>query len=173
MSLGDWRLWWHSHGTISTNPSGQDQKTLLLFAQELHRSGGEPWALGLVTNSRNEYTGWLAIDYPFSLNITGIDVEIYEDADEELVKKVDDMLKGVKAKVSVFQPETSRLPVKKDNGQGTLPDLDKLPLSRRERRRIKRLHEQLIGVDIPKNVDDWDGADWDNFTKLYGGFNTP
>lgn len=51
----DWRLWWHSHASMSTSPSSVDHATLKMLSGVWNG-----WATGIVFNTRKEATGWLA-----------------------------------------------------------------------------------------------------------------
>lgn len=101
-TLADWRCWWHSHGRLGTEPSAQDTETIRDFAS----MRGMDWAIGIVTNSKRDYSGFLGISKPFPLTITKIDVLLEEDEDEKLKASVTNMMSSV----SIKEPMVSLLP---------------------------------------------------------------
>lgn len=94
--LGDWRLWWHSHGTMQTSPSSTDTDNLAMLADEI----GD-WTIGIVTNSNHSYKAWMEGRNPIRFSISDLKVAI-EGApeDEEIMKSVTEMMKGVTVKSS-------------------------------------------------------------------------
>ena len=92
--LTDWRLWWHSHGTMGTFTSSTDLDTLNSFAEEVD------WAVGLVTNARGDYHAWIEAIRPFSL-VEEIPVRLPIDADSEVQTEVEKAMEEVKKFVAV------------------------------------------------------------------------
>jgi hypothetical protein len=88
--LSDWRCWWHSHAKMSVGSSGQDDETLILLAQEINS-----WFLGLIVNTKGEYSTRLTWAEPITASMGGLDVSTWTEEDAELKGKVLDMLKNV------------------------------------------------------------------------------
>lgn len=89
-SFDDWRLWWHSHGTIPKPfASGTDTKTLEMLAASM----GD-YFFGVVINSKDEepYT-WLHLIKP-KLTCT-IPIEFMPYEDDTIKARVDEWMKSV------------------------------------------------------------------------------
>lgn len=101
-TVGEWKLWWHSHSTMKAYASGTDEATLKAQARWL-----ESWAIGLTVNVAGDHYCWLNIDSPFKLLMkelpTGIWVPPVNVTD--LHAQVDEWMKEVKT--SRYTPPTN------------------------------------------------------------------
>lgn len=99
-SMLNWRLWWHSHVNMGTNPSGTDEFTLKELATELG------WMAGLVTNKKQEYTGWIQVTNPISLRATLL-VEVEPHEDKKLRRRIEGLVAAFVTKTTYQAPESN------------------------------------------------------------------
>jgi hypothetical protein len=114
----EWNFWWHSHNTMSTQPSSQDHTTMRLLARNM---GG--WACGAVFNVKNEVTGYMAYGHPILKGQTAeafLKVEIERIAETPIKQQVDAWMKeNVKTRPTVAIP--SKQPYKQGTGMAWGP----------------------------------------------------
>lgn len=106
-SLGQWRMWWHSHGSGGAFASGTDKDTLAMLAEYM---GG--WALGHVITSKEDRYTWLSVAQPFHFEFEPKHItEGY--TSKSLRERVQEAFKGVRKRsyqYNNYTANTSRLP---------------------------------------------------------------
>lgn len=65
----DWKLWWHSHHTMSAFFSGRDTATIDLQTES-------DWLVSLVVNTKREREARIDLYRPFRISETDLDIEI-------------------------------------------------------------------------------------------------
>jgi hypothetical protein len=106
--MKQWRLWWHSHGSMTASFSSTDVETL----KDLAEATGD-YFLGTVINEGMDANAYLAVSRPF-LHYVGLGAASYYLPDMEgLAKEVEGMLEGkLDVKAYSYTPTTHRVPNK-------------------------------------------------------------
>lgn len=89
-TVDQWHLWWHSHSTMGTFASGQDESTLKQQALWF-----DSWAVGLVINVKHERHCWVVIEKPFRLKIEKVEVNVRVPADKTYDPQIIEWMEGV------------------------------------------------------------------------------
>lgn len=87
--LSDWRLWWHSHNTMSAFFSSTDNDTIEDYAEMVD------WAAGLVVNVKGERKAKIVMARPFALEFETEAINTVEE-DSRIKEWVDTAMEFVK-----------------------------------------------------------------------------
>lgn len=113
---GHWKLWWHSHVSMTASFSGQDDTTL----RELAHAAGD-WFMGLVINKGGSSQLYVAIEEPFQMLGKLDEAELWTGGKEDpLIARVrKDIEEHVTVKPATVTPPLGTVPqAKKAEGKG-------------------------------------------------------